>query len=67
MMLPHIAGDVGIAAVITLARLVTYAIDNDQRWRRFIFLVFLALAVAAGWWLLADDGIHVLLRNLGQT
>ena len=67
MMLPRVAGDVGIAAVITIARLVAYAIDNDQRWRRFVFLVFLALAVAAGWWLLTDDGIHVLLRDLGQT
>ena len=66
-MLPRVAGDVGIAAVITIARLVAYAIDNDQRWRRFVFLVFLALAVAAGWWLLTDDGIHVLLRDLGQT
>jgi uncharacterized membrane protein YqjE len=65
-MLPRVAGDVSIAAVITLARLVAYAIDNDQRWHRFVFLVFLALAVAAGWWLLAD-GIHVLLRDFGQT
>jgi hypothetical protein len=66
-MLPHVAGDVGIAAVIILARLVAYAIDNDQRWRRFVFLILLALAVATGWWLVADDGIHVLLRSLGQT
>lgn len=67
MMLPHVTGEVGIVVVITLARLVAHVIDNDQRWRRFVFLIFLALAVAAGWWLLADDGIHLLLHDFGRT
>jgi uncharacterized membrane protein YqjE len=66
-MFPHVAGEVGITVVITLARLVAYAIDNDQRWHRFVFLVFLVLAIAAGWWLLANDGIHVLLHDFDQT
>jgi hypothetical protein len=66
-LLPHIADEVGVAVVITLARLVAYAIDNTQRWRRFLLLIFLALVVAAGWWLLANGGIHVLLHDFGRT
>jgi hypothetical protein len=67
VLLPHVADEVGIAVVIILARLVAYAIDNDQRWRRFVFLIFLALVVTTGWWLLADDGIRVLLHDFGRT
>ena len=53
--------------MITLARLVAYAIDNGERWRRFMFLVLLALAVVVGWWVLADGGIHVLLHDFGRA
>ena len=67
MLLPRVFGEAGIAVVVTLARLVAYAIDNDQRWHRFVFLIFLALAVVAGWWMLADDGIQVLLHDFGRT
>lgn len=67
VLLPQVFGEAGIAVVVTLARLVAYAIDNHQRWYRFVFLIFLALAVAAGWWLLADDGIQVLLHDFGRT
>jgi uncharacterized membrane protein YqjE len=56
-----------IVFIITLARLVAYAIDNGERWRRFMFLVLLALAVAVGLWVLADGGIHVLLHDFGRT
>jgi hypothetical protein len=56
-----------IVFTITLARLVAYAIDNGERWRRFMFLVLLALAVAVGLWVLADGGIHVLLHDFGRT
>jgi uncharacterized membrane protein YqjE len=56
-----------IAFMITLARLVAYAIDNRERWRRFMFLVLLALAVAMGWWMLVGGGIHVLLHDFGRT
>jgi uncharacterized membrane protein YqjE len=52
-----------VAAIIAITRLVVYTVDDDKRWRRFLFLVFLALAVAADWWLLADDGIQVLLHQ----
>jgi hypothetical protein len=55
------------AMVATVARLLAYAINDRDRWRRFVFLIFLALAVAAGWWLLADGGFHVLLRDFGRT
>ncbi len=54
-------------SVITVARLVAYAIDSRERWRRFLFLVFLALAVAVGWWLLADGGIQALLNDFGTA
>lgn len=67
MFLHHVAGEVGIAVIITLARLVAYAIDDGKRWRRFVFLIFLALAVAAGWWLLAVGGVHILLRDFSPA
>lgn len=56
-----------IAFMITLGRLVAYAIDSGERWRRFMFLVLLALAVAVSWWVLADGGIHTLLRDFDRT
>jgi hypothetical protein len=52
------------ACIIVLARLVAYAINDDKRWRRFLFLVFLALAVAVGWWLFADGGVQAVLHDL---
>jgi len=57
----------GIATVVTVARLVAYTISDRDRWRRFVFLLFLVLAVAAGWWLLADGGVHVLLHDFGPA
>ena len=53
--------------VVTVARLVAYAINDPYRWRRFLFLIFLGLAVVAGWWLLAAGGVHVLLHDFGQA
>ena len=50
--------------VLAVARLIAYAINDDKRWRRFLFLVFLALAVAAGWWLLADGGVQIVLHDV---
>jgi hypothetical protein len=63
-MLPHVS--IGIATVVTVARLVAYTINDRDRWRRFLFLVFLALAIAAGWWLLAGGGVHVILHDFGH-
>jgi hypothetical protein len=51
----------------TIARFLAYAINDRGRLRRFLFLVFFGLAVAAGWWLLADSGVHVLLHDFGHT
>ena len=49
--------------MITLARLVAYAINDRERWRRFLFLVLLGLAVTVGWWLIADGGWQGLLHD----
>lgn len=49
--------------VVAVAWLLAYAINNPHRWRRFVFLIFLALAVAAVWWVFARDGVHVLVRD----
>jgi uncharacterized membrane protein YqjE len=58
-------------AVVAIARLIAYAIDDAGRWKRFrnlaLFTVFLALAVAAGWWLLADGGVQVTIHDFGAT
>lgn len=52
---------------ITTARLVAYAINDRDRWRRFLFLVLLVLAVAAARWAFADGGVHVLLHDFGPA
>lgn len=59
--------EVSRAHLYSVGYWVAYAIDNGERWRRFMFLVLLALAVAVGWWVLADGGIHVLLHDFGRT
>jgi hypothetical protein len=41
-----------------------YAINDDKRWRRFLFLVFLALTVVAGWWLLAYGGVQTVPHDV---
>jgi len=57
----------GIATVVTVARFVAYTISDRDRWRRCVFLLFLVLGVAVGWWLLADGGIHVLQHDFGSA
>ena len=69
-MYTHIgAGAILLAAILAVIRLIAYAISDDKRWRRFLFLVFLTLAIAtvAGWWLLADGGLQVLLHDFGPA
>jgi hypothetical protein len=60
----HAWASVGIAAAFTVARLIAYAINDRERWRRFLFLVFLALAIAAGWWLLVGGGVQIVLHDV---
>jgi uncharacterized membrane protein YqjE len=60
-MSPRIAAVV--AMIIAITRLIAYAINDDKRWWRFLFLVFLLLAVAAGWWLLTDGGVQAVLHD----
>lgn len=52
-----------VAIVVAITRLIAYAINDDKRWRRFLFLVFLALIVVTGWWLFADSGMRSLLHD----
>jgi len=56
-----------IATVIAVTRLIAYAINDRDRFRRFMFLVFLALAAVAVWWVLADGGVHVVLHDFGTA
>jgi uncharacterized membrane protein YqjE len=53
--------------ILAIIRLIGYVIDDDKRWRKFLFLVFLlmAAAAAAGWWLLGDGGMEILLHDFG--
>ena len=37
--------------MVAVTRLIAYAINDDMRWRRFLFLVLLLLAITVGWWL----------------
>jgi uncharacterized membrane protein YqjE len=66
----HVVIAVAVTAVMAVARLVAYAIDDDKRWPRFrnlgLFVVILALAVAAGWWLLAGGGVQVVIHDFGR-
>ena len=65
-MFPHFTAEVVIATVVGGARLIAYAIDDDKRWRRFLFIMLLLLAITVGWWLLADGGVQVVLHDFGR-
>jgi hypothetical protein len=41
--------------------------NDRERWRRFLFLVFLALAITVGWWMLVGGGIHVLMHDFSPA
>ena len=53
--------------VVVIIELITFVISDARRWRRFLFLMFLLLAIAAGWWLLADGGLQVILHDFGPV
>jgi len=55
----------GIATLLASARLIAYAINDRDRWRRFLVLVLLVLAAASARWLFADGGVLVLLHDFG--
>jgi len=52
-----------MTAIITVAQLARYALGDDARWRRFLYLIFLALVVWVGWWVLARGGVQVVVRE----
>jgi hypothetical protein len=64
---PYIVLGVDAATVIAVTRLIAYAIDDSDRWRRFLVLTFLLLAVAAVWWVIADGGVNVILHEFGRA
>ena len=66
-MYAYISVGVDVATVIAVTRLLAYVLNDRDRWRRFLFLVFLVLAVAAGWWVLADSGVHALMHDFGSA
>lgn len=74
-MLAHIVEGTGAGAgavvFVRIIWLIAYALDDDKRWARFrnlaLFVVFLLLAIAVGWWLLADGGILVLLHDFNPA
>lgn len=66
--LAHLGAGAGaVVVILAIIRLIGYVIDDDKRWRKFLFLVFLlmAAAAAAGWWLLGDGGMEILLHDFG--
>ena len=63
------AGAGAVVVILAIIRLIGYVINDDKRWRKFLFLTFLLMAAAAlaGWWLFGDDGLQVLLRDFGPA
>jgi ABC-type uncharacterized transport system YnjBCD permease subunit len=72
--LARIAPDATAVVIIRIIfKLITHAIDDKHRWRRFVFLmvpllaVVLALVAVAVWWLLADGGVQVVTHDFRRT
>lgn len=69
-MFAHLGAGAGaVVVILAIIRLIGYVINDDKRWRKFLFLTFLLMAAAAlaGWWLFGDDGLQVLLRDFGPA
>jgi hypothetical protein len=62
-----------VVIVRIIFKLISHAIDDEDRWRRLMFLavplltLVLALAVVVVWWLLGDGGLQVILHGIGPT
>lgn len=52
-------------------RLITHAIDDEERWRRLMSVLapplalILTLVVMVAWWLVGDGGLQLILNGLG--
>jgi hypothetical protein len=55
------------AVLVSILQLATFAMTSRERWRRFVFFIVLLLVARAGWWALADNGIHILLHDFGPA
>lgn len=69
-MYAHLGAGAGVVVVtLAIVRLIAHAMDTKERWRRFLFFVFLLMAACAvaGWWLLGDGGLQLLLHDLGRA
>jgi hypothetical protein len=71
--LKHVAPEAIVVVIIRIVfKLVTYAIDDENRWRRFMSLaaplvaLVLTLALVGVWWLLGNDGVNILLHDFGR-
>jgi hypothetical protein len=73
-LLARLAPEAVVVVIVRIIfKLLTHAIDDEERWRRLmsvlapVLAVVLTLAVVAAWWLLADDGLQVVLHAFGQV
>jgi hypothetical protein len=46
------------AVLVSILQLATFAMTSRERWRKFVFFIVLLLVARAGWWALADSGVH---------
>jgi len=77
-MLARIAPEASAVVIVHIIfKLITHAIDDSDKWRRFMFLVVplltvvlvlvLVLVGVAVWWLMGDGGLQVLIHDFGPA
>jgi hypothetical protein len=68
--LAHIGIPAAVAVVmVAITKLIAFAIDDKQRWRRLLVLVFILMAATAavGWWVLGDGGLQVIMHDFSPA
>jgi hypothetical protein len=67
-LIANLAPEAAVVVIVRIVfRLITHAINDEERWRRLMSVLAPLLAVVAAWWLIGDGGLQLVLHQFTPT